>query len=251
MQTVKKIYRSNYAGEDIVKTLTWENGNWTKETEYAPNAVTNNQISNRAVVIGNGPSRLLHYPQGDLLGIISRHKGGVLASGAVQTYGCNALYRDFAPDFLVCSNDMANEIAASGYCADNIVYGSADAVLAYPGKFYLTPQNPSWDAGAIAAYLACFDGHKQVYLLGFDNHSGESTVNYSVYAGTNNYPEFLDSNNTEAFFTKSLLSVMNTYTDVEFIRVVVSTNGYCPEQWKFLVNFRQLEFRDFASEIDL
>ena len=250
MQTVQKLYRTNYTGEDVVKTLTWEHGQWTKETEFAPNAVTNNQISNRAVIIGNGPSRTELYQNGDILYALSKHKGGLLASGAVQTYGCNALYRDFAPDFLVASIDMAPELASTAYCTDHIVYSSADAVLEYPGKFYLTPQNPSWDAGCIAAYLACFDGHKTVYLIGFDNHSGEAEINYNVYHGTNNYPDFV-SPNTEAFFTKSLSQLMKLYSDVEFVRVMTSENAWCPEQWKYQVNFRQIAFREFASEIDL
>jgi hypothetical protein len=250
MQTVKKIYRKDYTGEEVVKTLTWANGVWTKETEFAPNNVVNNQISNKAVAIGNGPSRLNLYPYGNILEMLKKHKGGLLASGAVQTYGCNALYRDFTPDFLVCSNDMATELAHSGYCDHHIVYGSSDAVLEYPGKFYLTPQNPSWDAGAIAAYMACFDGHKQVYVIGHDCHSDDAFINYNVYTGTPNYPAF-NSANTEGFFIKTLTTLMQVYNDVEFVRVMPDENWYCPDEWKYMLNFRQIHFNDFVTEIDL
>ena len=250
MQQIQRLYRKDYTGETVVKQLVWENSQWNSTTEFAPNNVVNNQISNRAVVIGNGPSRLELYPQGDLLGLLACHRGGLFATGAVQTYGCNALYRDFTPDFLVSSNDMIQEIAESGYCNDNIVYGSSDAVLTYPGKFYLTPQNPPWDAGAIAAYLACFDGHKQIYIIGHDCHSGEQFHNYNVYAGTSNYPAF-ESPNTESFFIKTLSEVMKTYSDVEFIRVMPDVNWYTPEEWKYLLNFRQIHFNDFVQEIDL
>ena len=123
-------------------------------------------------------------------------------------------------------------------------------LLTYPGKFYLTPQNPAFDAGAIAAYLACFDGHKQVYLLGHDCHSGEPDKNFNVYAGTPGYPDF-NSPNTEAFFIKTLASVMSTYDDVEFVRVMPDANWYIPEEWKYYVNFRQIHFNDFVKEIDL
>jgi hypothetical protein len=250
MQKIDKIYRKDYTGETVVKTLVWKNSQWNVTEDFAPNNVVNNQISNRAVVIGNGPSRLELYPQGNLLDLLAGHRGGLLAAGAVQTYGCNALYRDFTPDFLVASNDMAKEIANSGYCDANIVYSSSDAVLSYPGKFYLTPQQPAWDAGAIAAYLACFDGHQQIYIIGHDCHSGDSFHNYNVYVNTPNYPT-TNSANTEAFFIKTLAEVMRTYSDVEFIRVMPDENWYIPEEWKYFVNFRQIHFNDFVKEIDL
>ena len=250
MQKLEKLYRKNYTGETVVKTLVWENSQWHSTAEFAPSNVVNNQISNRAVVIGNGPSRLELYPQGNLLNMLATHRGGLLAAGALQTYGCNALYRDFTPDFLVASNDMANELAASGYCDNNIVYGSSDAVIGHPGKFYLVPQNPGWNAGAIATYLACFDGHKQVYLIGHDCHSNEQFVNYNVYAGTDNYTEF-NAPNTEQYFILAMLEVMKTYSDVEFIRVMPNMNWYTPEEWKYLLNFRQIGFNEFVKEVDL
>ena len=250
MQKLEKLYRKNYTGETVVKTLVWENSQWHSTDEFAPSNVVNNQISNRAVVIGNGPSRLELYPQGNLLNMLATHRGGLLAAGALQTYGCNALYRDFTPDFLVASNDMANELAASGYCDNNIVYGSSDAVIGHPGKFYLVPQNPGWNAGAIATYLACFDGHKQVYLIGHDCHSNEQFVNYNVYAGTDNYTEF-NAPNTEQYFILAMLEVMKTYSDVEFIRVMPNMNWYTPEEWKYLLNFRQIGFNEFVKEVDL
>jgi hypothetical protein len=145
---------------------------------------------------------------------------------------------------------MAAEVANSNYCNGGIAYGSSDAVLTFPGKFYLTPQNPSWDAGATSAYLACFDGHKTVYLLGHDCHCDEADYNYNVYAGTANYAP-AESPNTEAFFVKTLKAVMTTYNDVDFVRVMPNVGWYCPEDWKYLTNFRQIDFNDFVREIDL
>lgn len=258
MQPLQKLYRKDYTGETLITTMTWENSQWNMVKEDVPNNVINNQISNRAVVLGNGPSRLDLYPQGDLLKMLKDHRGGLLASGAVQTYACNAIYRDYlydvtrdyTPDFLICSNDMAEELVNSGYCDKNIVYGTSDAVLNYPGKFYLTPQNPPYNAGAVAAYLACFDGHKQVYLIGHDCHSNELFSNYNVYAGSKNYPGF-DSPNTERFFILALKMIMSVYSDVEFIRVMPTAEWNIPEDWQYLVNFRQVDFNSFVREIDL
>ena len=44
---------------------------------------------------------------------------------------------------------------------------------------------------------------------------------------------------------------MKTYTEVEFIRVMPNANWYCPDAWKYLPNFRQIDFREFVTEIDL
>ena len=249
MQTVKKIYRKDYLGEDVVRDLIYSGGVWNETREYVPNSVINEQISNRAVVIGNGISRL--SLDSNLFSLLANHRAGLLAANAVQTYGCNALYRDFHPDFLVANGPgIIKEIADSGYCADEIVYSTQTAVLDYPGKFYLTPQNPHWDAGAIAAYLACFDGHRTVYLLGFDCDCDEDQAFYNAYADTANYPA-VNAPSTEAFYIKSLKLVMDTYNDVDFVRVMPTAAWQMPEQWRYQLNLRQLSWREFVVEVDL
>ena len=249
MQKVKKIYRRDYLGEDVVRDLIYTGGTWERNEEFVPNSIINEQISNRAVVLGNGISRL--ELDNNLFGLLANHRAGLLAVNAVQTYGCNALYRDFHPDFLIANGpDITREIAESGYCDNEIVYSTQDAVLDYPGKFYLTPQNPHWDAGAIATYLACFDGHKQIYLLGFDGHSSEPNSFYNAYAGTANYPG-IDAASTEAFYIKTLKLVMDTYSDVDFVRVMPTAAWHMPEEWRYQVNLRQLSWREFVVEVDL
>ena len=248
MQKIKPLFRSNYAGENVVKELRLEGGRWHPTTEYVPSAITNTQISNKAVVLGNGPSRLELAP--NFLSALQNHRGGLLASGRVQTYGCNAIVRDFAPDFVVANDALASELVNGGYCDDMIIYGTAEMVLSYPGKFYLVPQNPNWDSGAVAAYLACFDGHTTVYLIGFDCHTGHTDYQFNVYAGTTGYPNLL-SPTTESYFEQSLKRVMDMYPRVEFVRVTPTQEYYMPESWKYQLNLRQIAFRDFVYEVDL
>jgi hypothetical protein len=245
MQTINKLHRSDYSGESVVTNMTYSGGSWNFEREEVANSVTNNQISNKAIIIGNGQSR-----QSFNLNNIANHKGGLLASGALQSYGCNALYRDFTPDFLVAVGDeIVKEIAESGYTNDHIVYSHANALLDYPTKFYLTPQDPSWNAGAIATYMACFDGHKTVYLLGFDGVDHD-TDGYNCYAGTAGYPA-PSSGYSEAFWNKAMMQVFNTYNDVDFVRVVPATGFRIPEEWNYVLNLRQIDFNTFVREVDL
>ena len=247
MQKLKQIYRSNYAGENIITNLTLSGGEWNPETEFVPNQVFNTYTTTQAVAIGNGESRLTL----DLFHI-ERHKGGLFGANKLQSYGCNALYRDFTPDFLVATgNEIIEEIANSGYCADNIVYTNADSVLKYPGKFYLVPQNIPYDAGALAVYLACFDGHKKIFLMGYDNYYGtDGDIMNNVYKNTAGYPAHTDRDNG-VFFEISLGEVMKTYSDVEFVRVMHIESHDIPASWNPLPNFRQITYNDFILEADI
>ena len=245
MQKLKQLYRSSYPGENVITQLTYENGEWHPTTEMVPNQVFNTFTTTQALAIGNGRSRL----EFDLTHI-ARHKGGLLGADRLQTYGCNALYRDFTPDFLVAvGNDIVKEIAESSYTNDGIVYANGQHVIEYPGKFYLIPQNVAFDAGALAVYLACFDGHKKVFLMGYDGYDEDSHVN-NVYTGTNGYPAH-DEKQNETFWNLSLNAVIETYPEVEFVSVMPTTNWYLSGMFDSKPNFRQIDYRDFVLEADI
>lgn len=243
MRKIEKLYRKNYLGEDVVVSMTHADQAWVYEKEYVPNRVFNEHVSKNAVVIGNGESRL-----GFDLKHIKNHKGGLLAADAFQSYGCNALYRDYEPDFLVAVGpEIVEEIAESNYTHDHIVYSNALNILEYPGHFYLIPQDPAYNAGALATYLACFDGHKKVYLLGFDG--ADDTVRYNVYNGTNGYTTGEPA--SEAFWVQAMLEIFQTYDDVDFVRVMPTEGFRMPEAWKYVTNLRQITFREFVLEADI
>ena len=245
MQNLKKLYRKDYQGEDVITDLVREGNVWNKTQEYIPNQISNLQVSNRALIIGNGPTRL-----GINLDLIKNHKAGIRGTSRLQTYGCNALYRDFTPDFLVATGDtIVQEIADSDYCTEHIVYANAWAIAGYPQKFYLIPQDPAWDAGALATYLACFDGHKKIFLLGFDGNEPHGR-DWNVYHDTSCY---LPNTSTisEEFWSTTMIRVFNTYPDVDFVRVMPTQNYRMPERWKYCTNLRQIDFRQFVIEADL
>lgn len=250
MQQLKKLYRSNYAGENIVSSLILHDGEWDPTTEFVPNNVFNTHTTTQAVAIGNGESRLAIDLQ-----LIGDHRGGILARDKLQTYGCNALYRDFTPDFLVAVGDeIIEEIAKSGYANDNIVYTNAGAILDYPGKFYLVPQNLSYDSGALAAYLAAFDGHTKIFLLGYDQYDNEHHINGNIYNNVyKDTPGYLagDQEQNSKFFSLTLQQVVATYNEVEFVRVMPTNSWWQPAELRTLLNFRQISYQDFIHEVDL
>lgn len=229
MQILKQIYRSSYSGEEVVTKLTYQDGEWNPETEIIPNQVFNTHTTTQAVVFGNGATR----KEFDLAHI-ERHKGGLFGTNRLQSYGCNHLYKEFTPDFLVIvGKENADEIARTTYPNNNIVYAHGEHLINHPNKFYLIPQNISYDAGAIAAYMAAFDGHKKVFLMGFDSYTVDPV------------------HQTQAFFIKTLLSVINTYNDVEFVRVTPTEDYSCSEELLSQPNFRQIDFRKFVIEADI
>jgi hypothetical protein len=236
MQTVKKLFRNTYQGEDIYSLAAYTQSDWSYDKEYVPNIVNNQRFGQRAVVIGNGISR-----KDFNLNIIKNKK--------VQTYGCNALYRDFEPDFLVAvGKEIAKEIRIQGYASTHVVYSTPDNILNYPGTFHLIPQNPNWNAGAVATYLACFDGHSTVYLLG---HEGIDTPGFSsnIYADTPGYKEY--DKVTDKFWALAMGLVFKTYSLVDFVLVSPTGRGYMPVEWNGHTNLRRIDFRDFVLECDL
>ena len=245
MLKLNKRYRSQYFSENIITERVYENQQWTTTVETVSNSVINNQISNQAVVFGNGLSRLSFN-----VNLILNHKGGLLGSTKLQTYGCNAIYRDFKTDFLVVLERLILlEIIQNNYMSNNIIYTRVLNTLEFPKQFYLIPQDPYADAGTTAIYLAAFDGHKKIFLLGFD---GQDTpgFNHNIYAGTSGYD---DKNFTvnDANWISNQAEVFSVYNDVDFI--LVTETGKCPMPvlWKYLTNVRQISFRDFILETSL
>lgn len=245
MLKLEKRLRKDYTGEKIAVSRVYENLKWQDETEWVPNAVVNDQTSNQAIVLGNGTSRLDFD-----LNIIKNHRGGLLGRLRLQSYGCNALYQDFTPDFLVANGlEMIKELSKTSYVNDNIVYTHPESVLEYPNKFYMIPYDPFTDAGTTAAYIAAFDGHKKIFLMGFD---GQDTPNFNnnVYADRINYSS-KHVNVHEYKWANDMKQVMTVYNDVDFIKVTKKGRDRIPELWKYIPNFRQINYNDFVLEANL
>ena len=129
-----------------------------------------------AYVIGNGPSR-----QGFDLNKLK---------DTGQTYGCNAIYRDFIPDFIFSvDTKMTNEMVEAKVGEKTIHYAPSLEVnrKQNKGMLHLIPNNPHWISGNTAFWTAGVHGHKNIYLLGFDfREYGKGQLN-NIYQGSLNY----------------------------------------------------------------
>ena len=161
---------SEYEGEEIIAKIIIKGGKKTEEREWMPRTVYNDPAGKDAYIIGNGPSRI----------------GFDLYSLPQDSYGCNALYRDYEPDFLICvDRRMYTEIKDSEYIGKNIVYTNHFNISRLGGEAHLIPANPHMGAGTTAMHIAIHDGHTNLICLGFD--CAKDGPNSNVYTGTNAY----------------------------------------------------------------
>lgn len=236
---------AEYEGEFIIHETRIENGKRVEDREWIPRTLLNDDHRGYAIVVGNGASR-----KGFKLSMIQNHSGGLLANMRCQTYGCNAVYRDFTPSFLLANNPaMVQEIVDSGYADENIVYSSAQQLVKHPGKLHLIPQNVNMNTGALATYMAAFDQHKHIYLIGFDNQP-EPGRNSNIYAGTENYDPY-ESKVNDTKWLRNMEKIFGAYPDIDFVWVNDNTEYNFPDAWRWHKHVRKITYRQFISELDI
>ena len=161
-----------YKGETVIVKTILRQGQKIQETRYYEDKVRAVPRGN-AYIIGNGPSR----------------KGFDLnqLKSTGQIYGCNALYRDFVPNYLFSVDaKMTQEISKSKIWEKCVCYAPGLEVNRNEG-LNLIPNNPHYTSGNQAIWTATVHGHKKLYLLGFDfREFGQDQLN-NIYQDTENY----------------------------------------------------------------
>ena len=239
-------YTADYEGEIVVQSTSWRDANKEENRVWIAKSILNEPDNPTAHIIGNGPSRKnfdLQLLKGQVGG-----EHGVRSVG--QSYGCNILYKDFSPTFLIVTQkQLCAEIAASDYCEDNIVYSNARHILSNPGAFHLYPHYYNAPTGVLAAHVAAADGHKTVYLLGFDWYkTGDENIYFEQHELYTTIQEVEGQNNK---FTDTLVRLINLYPDTDFVRVCDTNSSLYPDDLNWCSNFRQLEYRQYISEAQL
>lgn len=189
-------------------------------------------MSKIAFVLGNGRSR-----SGVDLAFLKQFG---------KIYGCNALYREFAPDVLVATDPgISQEIQSSGYSKCQIFYTrkplegtGAKMIELYPG----------FSSGPIALAYACHEGAEKIYLLGFDLSGTNGKFN-NIYADTAHYRKSSDTPTFYGNWVSQIKTVVETYDDRKFARVIVAGNAI-PEQWNNLKNLCHITQEEFFSAIN-
>jgi len=129
-------------------------------------------MENIAFIIGNGKSR-------ESLELNTLRGAGTI-------FGCNALYRDFEPDFLVAIDDgIITEVYNSGFSKDKILIPPLDERWE-PEE--CNPNRPRSNAGINAMREAIKKGFTDLVCFGFDFIIQDKDQSISnIYDGTSNY----------------------------------------------------------------
>jgi len=126
----------------------------------------------RAFIIGNGKSR-----DGFDLEQLRSHG---------KIYGCNALYRDFEPDYLIAIDDeITEEIKASDFPKDKFIHPIMEEQFEHPEFNPFTRLRSN--AGMNAMMEALKHGHRELICVGFDFIIQNDLATDNMYEGSDCY----------------------------------------------------------------
>lgn len=214
-------YRKDYTGEFIVVNTDIRLGIKQQRREWIPNPIMNQHISDRAAIIASDLDRdRFDYAR------LARHRGGLRGSLKLQTYGTGACWQHMRLDFYY-ANDRATmtRLSASDYLENTAVYTSTRFCLMFPECFYMVPHQPLLCDTAQIMYLAVFDGHQEIYVLGLSNDASPDR------------------------WLRDVCEVISTYNTHEFF--FVGTRSNMPAALLDLPNVNTLDYRQFITRCDI
>lgn len=183
-----------------------------------------------AFVLGNGRSRLS-------IDLESLRPHG-------KIYGCNGLYREFTPDVLVATDyPIARAIQESGYALKNVFYTRRPILES--GALSLKRPYQGYSSGPNAVSLACYDGAKELYMIGFDCGSPTPYLN-NVYANTEFYKTSQDKATYAGNWVKQITQICRDFPLTKFIRVLGKESTHIPE-FTTIPNLLSWQISDFQS----
>jgi len=204
-------------------------------------------MSSIAFVLGNGESRK-GIDIDDL-----KERGTVFA--------CNGVYRTHRPDFLVAVDPkMILEIAESDYPVHNKVWSNFNNQYNKNQKImdHINWLQPSlgWSSGPTALKLACDQGHKEIYILGFD-YQGHAEGNKNnrfrfnnVFKDTRNYKKSNDEATFYGNWMNQTKRCLQDYKDIKFHRVVPA-GWFTPKDLTWADNMKHTSTEEFLAKFEL
>lgn len=225
-------YRTDYDGEFVIINHTIKDRKKYQEREWIENPIENQHISGRAAVIGNGPSRFNTKFNGklDLKTKIEQHAGWHLGRKRLQSYGSQDVWQEMQCDFYVeFDQQKLAEIKSEKYQEKVTVYSNARNCINDPGEYYLVPYGVRGKSITVATWLACFDGHQEIFLIGADALDKQG--------------------NADEKTVKEMNGVFDNYSTTKFYYVSDGSNAH--DMWREHANFNQMRYAEFISYCDI
>lgn len=218
-------YRSDYEGEFIITNQRIVDGKKVQDREWIQNPIENQHISGRAVCIADGASR-----SNFSINKLENHRGGLLGKLRLQSYGVGRVCDEIVCNFYITRDkETLSRLVERQYTVNTVCYTSTRSLIEHPGEFYLLPMGQKGTDEFMAVWLACFDGHKEIYMIGYEP--------------------------TEKV-AKQIAEIMMVYKGVKFFRVSPGikdnqTDHLTPESWKWQPNFQDMSYRQWITHCDI
>ena len=192
-----------------------------------------------AFVLGNGTSRQSINPV------------DLRAHGTV--YGCNAIFRTFAPDYLVAvDTKMIMEIQDTAYHHHNVVWTNPNKLTKEDPNLNKFNPNKGWSSGPTALHLATTHTPQKIFILGFDytgTGNGAKRVN-NIYSDTPNYKKSTDGATYYGNWLKQTSTIIRENPHIQFYRVILSDN-FSPAELNKFSNLKTIYVEDFLKIFDI
>lgn len=193
----------------------------------------NNQPSNVAFVLGNGTSR-------SKLNLETIKDRGT-------TYGCNAIYREFEPDYLVAvDTKMVNEIVATGYQKTHQVWTNPNKGITNKSYVNFFSPHKGWSSGPTALWMASQQKFEEIYIFGFDYQGLEGRFN-NIYADTFNYKKSTDSATFFGNWLSQTEKVIKEFKHIQYYRVI-EPGSFIPDKLQGILNLKHITYSDFNQK---
>lgn len=188
--------------------------------------------SETAFILGNGTSRLT----------VDHTK--LIDQGTI--YGCNAIYREFDPDYLIAVDvKMVNEIIGAGYHKTHQVWTNPNKGITTKSNINFFAPHKGWSSGPTALWFASTKSYKNIYILGFDYHGLGGKFN-NVYADTFNYKKSQDTATYFGNWLSQTDKVIKEFKHIKFYRVV-NEGAFIPDQLASQSNLQHIYVKDFNA----
>jgi|TARA_R110000803_G_scaffold168432_1_gene231525 hypothetical protein len=189
-------------------------------------------LTKTAFVLGNGTSRK------------SIKLEQLKTKGTV--YGCNALYRDFDPDYLIAvDTKMILEINKAGYQHSHSVWTNANRAYHQMNGFNFFNPSKGWSSGPTALHLASEHTNDNIYILGFDYTGIDDKLN-NIYADTLNYKKNHERATFHGNWLKQTMITCQKFSKKRYIRVV-QEDAFIPKEFEKLNNLTHITVEEFKK----
>jgi|TARA_B110000305_G_scaffold69557_1_gene78112 hypothetical protein len=192
-------------------------------------------LTTTAFVLGNGTSRKsINLEQLNTKGTV---------------YGCNALYREFHPDYLVAVDaKMVIEINKAKYQHSNEVWTNPNKSYHHLTGFNYFQPSKGWSSGPTALWLASTHNTQTIYILGFDYQGIDEKLN-NIYADTQNYKKSDDRATYHGNWLKQTCVTCQKYPEKRYIRVL-GEDAFIPREFLKIPNIEHISIEEFSKSFN-